>query len=597
MGDFKKLLRFLKPYRRDALFAFAMLVLMVAFDLAIPRLLGLLIDKGIRPADMKAVLAISAIMLGLSLASAGVAILNNNSSIRVGEGIARDLREALFLKVLEFSSEDMDRYSTGTLMVRMSGDVSAIQRFFQILLRIGSRAPLTMAGSIVLMVVTSPVLALSMLPLMLACGLVIMVFSAKMEPLFLSVQQKMDILNTVLQENIAGARLVKAFVRADREGERFSRANTAFTSDTIRVMRAMAAMSPILTFLVNIGVVLVVLMGGKQAAESKLSLGQIVAFTNYLLATLHPLVMMIQLSNTFANGMVSTSRLLAVLDTEPSIRETDNPAPVPGSLRSDVRFSNVGFHYDGDSDRPVLENVNLLVREGGTTAILGATGAGKSSLLNLIPRSCDASSGCVEIGGIDVRNMSLARLRKMVGVVPQESILFSGTVRENICYGRPDATDEEVIAAAKAAQAHEFIMALPRGYDSRVGERGVNLSGGQKQRIAIARALLPRPSIILLDDATSSVDVETEVKIRRGIEAFTKSATKIVVAQRISTVLDAEHIAVLEEGRIVAEGTHRDLLESSPVYREIYDSQLGAGLKEDNLREERSREEQNHGRG
>jgi ATP-binding cassette subfamily B protein len=597
MGDFKKLLRFLKPYRRDALFAFAMLVLMVAFDLAIPRLLGLLIDKGIRPADMKAVLAISAIMLGLSLASAGVAILNNNSSIRVGEGIARDLREALFLKVLEFSSEDMDRYSTGTLMVRMSGDVSAIQRFFQILLRIGSRAPLTMAGSIVLMVVTSPVLALSMLPLMLACGLVIMVFSAKMEPLFLSVQQKMDILNTVLQENIAGARLVKAFVRADREGERFSRANTAFTSDTIRVMRAMAAMSPILTFLVNIGVVLVVLMGGKQAAESKLSLGQIVAFTNYLLATLHPLVMMIQLSNTFANGMVSTSRLLAVLDTEPSIREPDNPAPVPGSLRSDVRFSNVGFHYDGDSDRPVLENVNLLVREGGTTAILGATGAGKSSLLNLIPRSCDASSGCVEIGGIDVRNMSLARLRKMVGVVPQESILFSGTVRENICYGRPDATDEEVIAAAKAAQAHEFIMALPRGYDSRVGERGVNLSGGQKQRIAIARALLPRPSIILLDDATSSVDVETEVKIRRGIEAFTKSATKIVVAQRISTVLDAEHIAVLEEGRIVAEGTHRDLLESSPVYREIYDSQLGAGLKEDNLREERSREEQNHGRG
>ena len=591
MGDFRKLLRFLRPYRHDALFAFAMLVLMVSFDLAIPRLLGLLIDEGIRPSDMKAVLVISAIMLGLSLASAGVAILNNNSSIRVGEGVARDLREALFLKVLDFSSEDMDRHSTGTLMVRMSGDTAAVQRFFQILLRIGSRAPLTMAGSIVLMVVTSPMLALSMLPLMIACSLVIFVFSARMEPLFLSVQQKMDRLNTVLQENIAGARLVKAFVRADREAERFNDANTAFTSDTIRVMRSMAAMSPILTFFVNFGVVLVVLMGGRQAANSRLSLGQIVAFTNYLLATLHPLVMMTQLSNTFANGMASASRLAAILEVTPSIQEPSVPAEIPGHIRSDVQFRNVGFHYNGDSDRPVLEDVNLRVREGGTTAILGATGAGKSSLLNLIPRFYDAAGGMVEIGGMDVRRIPFARLRRMVGAVPQESILFSGTVRENIRYGRPDAPDEEVIAAAKAAQAHEFIMALPDGYDSAVGERGVNLSGGQKQRIAIARALLLRPSILLLDDATSSVDVETEINIQKGIEAFSGGATRIVVAQRISTVLDAEHIAVLEEGRIVATGTHRELLETSPVYREIYDSQLGAGLKEDAMREE-----QDHGR-
>ncbi|MHB0897207.1 MAG: ABC transporter ATP-binding protein, partial [Spirochaetales bacterium] len=425
--------------------------------------------------------------------------------------------------------------------------------------------------------------ALTMVPLLLVSAVVIIVFSSRMEPLFRAVQQKLDRLNTVLQENISGARLVKSYVRADREAERFGGANDDLTDGTVKVMQFMSSMSPALTSFINIGMVLVIWLGGVQAIGGKLSLGQIVAFTNYLLATLNPLIMMTQLSNTWANGLASAKRVNEILDAEPDVVVAASAEALPEPVAGELRFDAVDFHYDGDSGQmaqAVLENICLKAEPGKTIAILGATGSGKSTLINLIPRFYDASRGGVAIDGIDVKKLSQDSLLGHIGIVPQETILFSGTVRDNIRYGRPGAAEEEVTAAAKAAQAHDFILALPRGYDTRVEERGGNLSGGQKQRVAIARALLERPSILILDDSTSSVDVETETKIQAALDEYMKGSTRVVVAQRISTVLNADTIIVLDQGRIVAEGKHKELLRSSPVYKEIYDSQLGGGSRE-----------------
>jgi ATP-binding cassette subfamily B protein len=579
MRHIRKLFRFVRPYWRPAVLSLILLTTLVFLDLSIPRLIQRIIDQGIRRHSMSTVVSTSAIMLAISALSTLVAIGNNFFSIRVGESVARDLREAVFVKIQSFSYGNIDRFTTGRLMVRLSSDVGAVQRVFQISLRIGTRAPLMMIGSLILMFSTGPRLALTLLPLLIVTSAIIVIFSVKMEPLFRRVQQKLDRLNTVLQENIAGSRLVKAFVRAEHEGARFEVANEDFTQRNIDVMQFMSTMSPALTVLVNTGVVLVIYAGGLQAIRGDMSLGQIVAFANYLLTTMNPLVMMTQLANTWANGIASARRINEVLDTVPEIQDDPKAIPLPDNIRGEVIFRNVSFRYDGTSDHLVLDNVNFVAEPGQTVAILGATGAGKTTLINLIPRFYDPCVGQVLIDGIDIRTVQQDSLLANVGIVPQETVLFSGTVRDNIRYGRPEATDEEVVAAARAAQAHDFIMQLPRGYDSHVEERGVNLSGGQKQRIAIARALVTRPRILIFDDSTSSVDVETETRIQDALREIMRGRTCFVVAQRISTVLRADKIIVLDKGRIVAEGTHAELLRTSPVYREIYDSQLGNGVR------------------
>jgi ATP-binding cassette subfamily B protein len=580
MRDIKKLLRYVRPYRGLAVFSLLMLVLMVATDLSIPRLVERIIDEGVCRNDLGVVLVTSALMLGVSLLSMVVAILNNNSSIKVGESIGRDLRDAVFAKVQDFSAADLDGFPTGRLMVRLASDTGAMQRLVQVTLRIGTRAPLSMLGSIVLMFVTGPALALSMLPILIVAGTVIVVFSGRMEPLFRSVQQRLDRLNTVLQENIAGARVVKAFSRAGHEAARFEEANGAYTDSSVRVMEFMSSMSPALTFLINTGIVLVIWLGGVQSVKGALSLGQIVAFTNYLMATLNPLVMMTQLANTWANGLASTRRVNEVLDAEPRVPAPAAPRFLEPRQGSRVVFHGVSFHYDGGSGAKVLDGVSFEAEPGETVAILGATGSGKSTLVSLIPRFYDPNEGQVLVDGIDVRELDADSLLAAVGIVPQETVLFSGTVRDNIRYGRPGAVEEEVVAAARAAQAHDFICSLPSGYDTRVEERGVNLSGGQKQRIAIARAIIMRPSVLILDDSTSAVDVETEALLHDALRAYIRGSTCLIVAQRISTVLDADRILVLDEGRIVAGGNHRDLLREGGIYREIYDSQLGEGFHE-----------------
>jgi ATP-binding cassette subfamily B multidrug efflux pump len=550
-------------------------------DLAIPRLIQRIIDQGINGNNMQVVISTSIVMLIISALQVTFALANNLFSIQVGETVARDLREALFLKIQSFSFGNLDDLNTGQLMVRLSSDTTAFQRMVQVSLRIGTRAPLLMIGSIILMFITDSRLALTILPVLLATVGVILFFVTRMGPLFMTGQKKLDRLNTVLQENIAGARLVKAFVRADYEEERFAKSNEDYTDRNIRVMRFMATLSPAMSIFVNIGMVIVVWVGGIQSVGGGVSVGQIIAFLNYLHTTMGPLGIMVMLANVVAAATASAERINEVLDKVPEVQDISNPRVLPkvDDQRIQVAFEAVDFHYNGTSDGQVLNGVNLIAEPGQTVAFLGATGAGKSSIVNLVPRFYDVAAGRITWNGVDIREIRQSDLLAEVGVVPQETILFSGTVRDNIRYGKPEATEAEVMAAARAAQAHDFIMNLPNGYDTRVEERGVNLSGGQKQRIAIARALLLKPSILILDDSTSSVDVETETKIQEAMKSWLKESTTFIVAQRISTVLHADQIIVLDEGRVVAQGKHYELMQSSSVYKEIYASQLGDGVK------------------
>jgi ATP-binding cassette subfamily B protein len=578
MHQLRKILPFVKPYWKRSVVALILLTTLVFMDLSIPRLVQRIIDQGVRQHNLSVVIQTSILMLAISLLSTLFAVGNNILSIQVGESVARDLREAQFIKIQKFSFSNLDHFTTGKLMVRLSSDSSAVQRWVQVSLRIGTRAPLLMIGSLILMFNTDKNLALTLLPLLLVTSAVIIAFVVRMEPLFRSVQQKLDRLNTVLQENIAGARLVKAFVRADFESGRFEQANQDFTARTVQVMQFMSTMGPVLSVFVNLGMVIVIWAGGLQAINGKVTIGQIVAFTNYLLTTMGPLTMMTMLSNVWASGIASAQRVNEVLDTIPAVQDAPDAQPLPASTPGQVAFENVTFHYNGDG--AVLENVSLTAKPGETVAILGATGAGKSSLVHLIPRFYDVASGRVTVDGVDIRCLQQDSLVSQVGIVPQETILFSGSVSDNIRYGHTAATDEEVVRAAQAAQAHEFILQLPQGYNTHIEERGVNLSGGQKQRIAIARALLTQPKILILDDSTSSVDVETETKIQDALEQVMHPHTSFVVAQRISTVLKADKIIVLDKGQVAAQGTHAELMKTSPIYQEIYDSQLGNGFRE-----------------
>jgi ATP-binding cassette, subfamily B, multidrug efflux pump len=579
MNHIRPLLRFVKPYWKKSLVSLVLLLIVVVLDLAIPRLVQRIIDDGILQQDMSVVWGTFIVMLVISILNTIFAIGNNNFSVQVGEAVSRDLREVLFLKIQSFSHGNLDKLKTGQLIVRLTSDISVFQRLVQISLRIGTRAPFLMVGSLILMFITNARLALTIMPLLVITGGILVFFVIKLSPLFMAMQKRLDRLNTVLQENISGVRVVKAFVRDDYEESRFHEANLEFTQYNIKVMQFLATLMPVLILCLNIGIVIIVWSGGLQAIQGNLTAGQIAAFINYLQTTLIPLMIMAGVANIWAAAAASSQRINEVLDTKTEVTDQEDAVLPPPGLKPRVVFENVSFHYNGVLDEKVLEDVNLEVEPGETVAILGATGSGKTTLVNLIPRFYDVSKGRVTMDGMDIRRMKQDALLSKIGIVPQETVLFSGTVRDNIRFGKPEAEDDEVEAAARAAQAHEFIMALPEGYDTHVEQRGVNLSGGQKQRIAIARALLTRPDILILDDSTSAVDVETETKIQDALEDWGREQTRFVVAQRISTVLKADKIVVLEKGRVAAVGNHRELLASSPIYKEIYASQLGNGFE------------------
>jgi len=576
MDRFRRLLTFVRPYRRQASVALVLLVSVVAVDLVLPRLIQRLVDQGIARGDWGVILNTALLMLGFATLNALMMIGNTVLAARVAQYFAADLRSALFRKVQTFSFGNLDRLRTGQLMVRLTSDVNMVQMMLLLSLRIMTRGPLLLVGSAVLLFVTIPRLAAVMLVFLPVIGGFLWLVVRRAQPLFLAVQRKLDALNQVLQENLAGARVVKAFVRADHENRRFAAANDDLMARTIVVRRLLSALPPTMVFLMNLGLVAVVWFGGHQAIAGDISVGQIMAFTNYLLTTMFPLLMLGMLASLLPQARASAGRIVEVLDTVPQVADAPGARAVP-ALEGRVAFEDVSFSYDHDCGEPVLQRVNLVAEPGQTVAILGATGSGKSSLVHLIPRFYDVTAGRVTVDGVDVRDMTQDSLRARIGVVLQEAVLFSGTVRDNIRYGRPDATDEAVVAAAKAAQAHEFIQELDQGYDSWVEQRGANLSGGQKQRIAIARALLVQPSVLILDDSTSAVDVETEARIQAALEDLMAGRTAFIIAQRISTVLTADKIVVLDGGRVAAEGTHAELLATSSIYREIYESQLGDG--------------------
>jgi ATP-binding cassette subfamily B protein len=569
----------LQPYKRISILTLVLIVAQIGVDLMIPRLIQKIIDQGVRQANLPIVLQTAGLMLGLSILSAGLAIASSLTSIRISEGVGRDLRKQFFLKIQSFSHGNLDNYSTGQLMVHISSDVSAMQRLVHMSMRMGAKGPLMMVGSVVMMYITAPNLAVWVVPVMLMAMAVVVYFSLRMEPAFRSVQEKMDRMNTVLQENIAGAELIKSSDRGAFQEERFGTANQDFTQSSVRVMQFMSVMDPFLTFAVNLAIVLIIWAGGLQSIDGNLSIGKLLAFVNYMLAIQVPLIFLINLSNNWANGMASGKRVCDVLDEDPKIEQAEPSQSFAGSTLGACKMEDVSFSYDGDQATRVLEDIDLDTTPGQMVAILGATGAGKSTLVNLIPRFYDPTGGKVAVNGIDLRQADLASLQMRIGVVPQESILFSGSIRENLRYGRPSASDAEVEQAAKAAQIHTFIQSLPEGYDTYIEQRGANLSGGQKQRMAIARALVVKPDYLILDDSTSAVDVETEASIQEAIRQMMRGKTIFMVAQRISTVLNADKILVLDQGRIAAEGDHKTLMATSPIYREIFESQLGNGVE------------------
>jgi len=577
MRSVGRLAKFLKPYWRWALLAPLMMMLEVAMDLLQPRMIQRIIDQGIAQGDMPLVVNTGFLMIGLALAGGIGGVGCTIFSVLASQGFGTDLRDALYRKVQSLSFGNLDELETGHLITRLTNDITQVQEAVSMMLRMVVRSPFTLIGSLILAIVTSPRLALLLVVLgPLVLGLLVWVIN-RVHPLFGKLQDKLDQLNTVMQENLAGVRVVKAFVRAAHEMGRFHEANEELKDQTIHAIRTVSAVMPAVMLAVNLGMVSAIWFGGVRVTAANMQVGQLIAFINYLMTSLRSLMFVSMLVMRFARAEASAERVQEVLDAEPEVQDRPG-AIVEIAPQGRVAFEGVSFSYNHDGGDAVLKGIDFVADPGQTVAILGATGSGKSSLVYLIPRFYDVDEGRVTIDGVDVRDIEQAHLRQHIGMALQESVLFSGTIRDNIRYGRPEASEAEVIAAAKAAQAHDFIVEFPEGYDTVVGQRGVNLSGGQKQRVAIARALLVQPVVLILDDSTSSVDVETEIKIQDALEGLMRDRTSFVIAQRISTVLTADKILVLDDGQIAAEGTHRDLLISSPIYREIYDSQLGNGV-------------------
>ena len=581
MKSLSRVLGFARPYRWQALLAMLLILGVTAADLVAPRLTQRIIDDGLAAGNVGVIVSTSLLMIGAAALGAALAIGNTVYSVRVSQNFGADLRSALVRKVQTFSFGNLDQLQTGQLIVRATSDTNQIQMMVLLAMRMFVRAPLWIIGSVIMLVISSPQLAWLMAVLIpLLFGLMAL-FGVRARPLFSAVQKKLDRLNEVLQENLAGMRVVKAFVRVSHENQRFDGANSALMEQSIQIGQFMALLIPTVLVIVNLAVVATVWFGGIYVINDQLTVGQLVASFNYVTRALFPLVMLGAMIGPISAADASAARVLEVLDSQPQVKDLC-PSPSVGAPEqrdggARIAFEDVSFSYDGHGSEDVLCGIDLVAEPGQEVAILGATGSGKSSLVHLIPRFYDVSHGRVTLDGTDVREMPLNELRTQIGMALQEAVLFSGTVRDNIRYGRPDATDEEVVAAAQAAQAHEFISVLTEGYDAVIGQRGVNLSGGQKQRIAIARALLVQPRVLILDDSTSAVDVETETKLQEALGKLMRGRTSFVIAQRISTVLNADKIVVLDRGRIAAEGTHEELIMSSPIYREIYESQLGNG--------------------
>src|SRR5262245_31503093 len=493
-------------------------------------------------------------------------------SEKTSQGLAFDLLNAIFARVQRLSFSYYDRNQTGQLMIRATDDVERVRIFIAQGLVLAAQAFLLLIGALAILAITNWRLTLVVLPLLLLALGLFMVFGRVSQPLFVAVQIKLSALNTVLQENLAGIKVVRAFAREPYEHQRFVLSALTLMEQQLRVSRVFSFLFPVIFLVAQLGQAAVLYFGGRQILGGTLNLGEYQKFSLYLVYVFFPLGQLGFIITLMSQASASANRIFEILDTKSDIADKPGAIALP-PIQGRVEFKNVTFRYFG-SGSPVLNDVSFTVAPGQTVALLGATGSGKSSIINLLPRFYDASTGAVLIDGHDVRDVTIDSLRSQIGIVLQETNLFSGSIRDNIAFGRPDATDEEVIAAACAASADDFIMSFPQGYDTPVGERGTTLSGGQKQRIAIARALLLDPHLLILDDSTSSVDLVTEYKIQKALDNLMAGRTSFVIAQRISTVLNADQIIVLDKGKVAAIGKHQDLLENNAIYAEIYNSQL-----------------------
>ncbi|HEX2949576.1 MAG TPA: ABC transporter ATP-binding protein, partial [Armatimonadota bacterium] len=568
MKSLRRLASFMKPFWVSALLAPLLMALEVSMDLSQPHLMQSIVDVGIARHDLNYVLHTGLHMIFVALTGmvggVGCTIFATIAGLHFGTAI----RDRLFTKIQQLSFGNLDRLQTGGLITRITNDVDQVQEAALMFLRILVRAPLLTIGSLIMAAITAPKLSLLLIiigPILIA---LLMLVNQKAHPLFTTVQNCLDRVNTTVQENLAGVRVVKAFVRSTYESERFNVANEALSQQTVRASSVVAGMMPGMMILLNFGIAAALWFGGVSVHHGNLHVGQLIAFVNYLLQMLSSLMMVGMMLMRVSRADASAERIIEVLESEPEVCDVPEAIDAPVS-QGRVEFAHVDFSYDGPAGSPVLSDISFTAEPGHTVAILGATGSGKSTLVHLIARLYDATAGRILLDGMDVRSMTQDTLRQHIAIVLQQTVLFSGTIRDNLRYGRPDATDAEIEAAARMAHAHDFIISFPDGYDSVLGQSGVNISGGQKQRLSIARALIARPTVLILDDCTSAVDMATEASIMSSLQSWSHVCTRIVVAQRIGAVINADTILLLDSGRLVATGTHSELLRSSAVYQDI----------------------------
>lgn len=579
LPNLQRFITIYRGYERPFWVSQGLLAIATLFTLLIPLMTQQLIDQGLLPGDRNATVQSVLWMVFFAVLSAIFTIATAWYAVNFAEHTAHAVRMRLYRKVQTFSFANLDQFPTSDLMVRMTSDVNVIKASVQQVILSLAQAPVMFIGALVLIYLNSPSLMWILLVVLPIVLIVLIFFVNRMGKLFKVQQTKLDTVNHVLQEDLSGVRVVKAFVQSDYENRRYDRANQEFRKAALRPMQYAAFLQPTLYLIINLATAAVLWFGGVSLSQGRVTVGEILAFTQYLATVLVPLIVLAVIVPQLTAAEASAARMFEVMDAMPDVPDPTQPSGLDlATAQGRILFEDVSFGYPTPAGQPrteVLKHINLTIEPGQTVAFLGATGSGKSTLVNLIPRFYDVTGGRITIDGMNIRDIPIEILHQLVGVALQESILFSGKVRENICYGRPDATDDEMIEAAGAADAHEFVSRIPEGYDAPVARRGTNFSGGQRQRLSIARAVTVKPKILILDDSTSALDMATEARVQASLERLMGDTTILYVAQRISTAITADTIFLLEAGEIIAQGNHEQLLQSSPLYQEIYTSQLG----------------------
>lgn len=573
-----KLAGSVRQYKRDALLSPIFMIGEVSMEVIIPLLMAKLIDQGIDAGNMGYIARMGLVLVVCALVSMASGMLSGTAAARAGAGYARNLRQDMFYNVQNFSFSNIDKFSTASIVTRLTTDVSNIQMAFMMIIRIAVRAPVMLFFSLLMSFSVNWKLSLIFLITIPVLGSLLYLIIRNVHPIFERVFKTYDKLNNVVQENLRGIRVVKSFVREEHEKEKFNRVSDTIFKDFTKAEKIVAFNSPVMQFCAYGCMLLIAWFGARLIVSRELTTGQLMSLITYAMQILSSLMMLSMIFVMIIISRASAERVVEVLSEQPDLRNAEQP--VEGPRDGSIRFQQVDFSYANDPNRLCLSGVNLEINSGQTIGIIGGTGSAKSTLVQLIPRLYDATRGTVFVGGTDVRKLDLQHLRGAVSVVLQKNVLFSGTIKENLRWGNPDADDAELERVCKLAQAHDFVMEFSNGYDTHIEQGGANVSGGQKQRLCIARALLKKPKILILDDSTSAVDTATESLIRKAFSEDLPDTTKIIIAQRISSVEDADKIIVVESGRINAVGTHEELLRNNVIYQEVYHSQTRARMNQ-----------------